>query len=209
MKNILAFLIILLATASISLAKVNKEFVILIQAGHGGNDNGAKAIDGSYEKDYTLAYAKELEKIAKANNFRVVMCREDDSNFDLAKREEFIKLHKADLLISIHFGYNDDATKRGFDCYVPTETNITENRILGKFLGAELYNVKGMKFNGVNRNLVNDLNTLSAPNTIVELGYLSNADDVAFIKKDENKQVICEKLMNAIMRYKVQIETNK
>lgn len=210
MKKLLISFCLLLAMAVVAQAKVNKEFVIVIQAGHGGSDNGAKGADGTLEKNLTLAYAQVLQKIAKENNFRIVMCREEDQNFDLDQRAEIIKQNKADLFISIHFNANlTDASKRGFECYVGTQTNAMGNKILGKFMGAELYNISGMKFNGVNTSTIAYLNTLPAVVAHLELGYMTNAQDLAYITSELGKKEICQKLLNAIMRYKTQIETNQ
>lgn len=212
MRKLILSLCLLLAAGFFLQAKTNKEFVIAIHAGHGGADNGAKAIDGALEKNLTLAYAQELEKLATAQNFKVILCRDTDQDFDLTARAAFVKQHQADLFISIHFNASlNDAGKRGFECYVGTQTNLVENRILGKFIGAELYNIAGMKFNGVNIQTqpMLTLNTIPSPVALLELGYLTNEKDYQFIKTAEGRTEICQKLLNAIQLYKKQIETNK
>ena len=188
-------------------AKTNKEFVIVIQAGHGGIDAGAKSADGKLEKDLTLAYAKELQKIALANNFRVVLCREDDTQFDLSQNADFAQQYHADLFISIHFNQNlTDLSKRGFECFVGTQTNQMENKVLGKFMGAELHNTAGIKFNGVNTQLIAQVNLVPVPIALVNLGYMSNENDLAVIDSEAGKKEICQKLLNAIMRYKMHFD---
>jgi N-acetylmuramoyl-L-alanine amidase len=210
MKKLILSLCILIGAASILQATAKKEFVIVIQAGHGGTDNGVKAVDGTLEKDLTLSYAKELQKIANENDFKVIMCREDDKNFDLSDRMDIVKQNKADLVILLHFNSNmNDESNRGMECYVGSQTNLFENKILGKFMGAELYTINGMKFNGVNTKTMLSVNTIPSPVALLELGYMTNEKDLSFIKTEQGKQEICQKILNAIVRYKAQMETNK
>ncbi len=210
MKKLILSFCLIIAAASVLQATAKKEFIVVIQAAHGGSDNGVKATDGTLEKELCLSYAKELEKIATENDFKIVMCREEDQDFDLAQRNAFIKENKADLFISIHFNANlNDPSKRGFECFVGTQTNLMENKMLGKFMGAELYTVAGMKFNGVNTKILPNLNTIPSPVALLELGYMTNEKDLAFIKTEQGRKEICQKIVNAIKRYKTQLETNR
>jgi N-acetylmuramoyl-L-alanine amidase len=211
MKNCLLILICFLSVASVLHAGPKKDFVVLLHAAHGGVAKGVEAADGVLEKNLSLAYAKELQKLGVANQFKVVMARENDQNVDMATLSKLAQQNKADLVISIHFNANlTDASHRGMECYVATQTAAMENKILGKFMGAELYNVQGMKFNGVNlKPMGNLLNQFSTPVTLLELGYLTNDSDLAFVKKEEGKMEICQKILNAIVRYKAQMEYNK
>lgn len=209
MKKILIAFAFLMGAFFMANAKTNKEFVIVIQAGHGGADAGAKAADGTLEKELTLAYAKELQKLAGENNFRIVMCREDDTDFDLSQRPDFAKQYKADLFIILHFNMDAaNAGKRGFECFVATQGNVMENKVLGKFMGAELHNTAGIKFNGVNTHNMLNLSLISVPVALLNLGYMSSESDMAVIKTEEGKKEICQKILNAIIRYKAHFEAN-
>ncbi len=209
MKKVIFSLCLLLCSCYFMQAKTNKEFVIVIQAGHGGSDAGAKTKDGKLEKDLTLAYAKELQKIALENNFRVVMCREDDTQFDLSQRPDFAKQYKADLFLILHFNVDEaNKGKRGFECFTGTQSNPMENKVIGKFMGAELHNTAGIKFNGVNTEKLLNLNLISSPVALINLGYLSNDNDLKVIESEDGKKEICQKLLNAVMRYKAHFDQN-
>ncbi|MBK7690895.1 MAG: N-acetylmuramoyl-L-alanine amidase [Bacteroidetes bacterium] len=211
MKNIVLILLCFLSTASVVLAGPKKDFVVLLHAAHGGTAKGVEAAGAVLEKNLTLAYAKELQKLGMANQFRVVMARENDQNVDMATLSKLAQQNNADIVISIHFNANlTDASHRGMECYVATQTASVENKMLGKFMGAELYTVKGMKFNGVNlKPMGNLLNQFSTPVALLELGYMTNEMDLAFVKTAEGKGEICQKILNAITRYKAQLEYNK
>ncbi|PWW03527.1 N-acetylmuramoyl-L-alanine amidase [Hoeflea marina] len=81
----------------------DKQFTVVIDAGHGGIDGGAEGIDGVQEKDVTLAFAAALdEKLKAIGGIRVLMTRSDDSFLSLSGRVQFARDSRADLLISLH-----------------------------------------------------------------------------------------------------------
>lgn len=80
-----------------------KPFTIVIDPGHGGIDGGAEGINGTVEKDITLAFAKELqEKLSGNGKFRVHLTREQDVFLRLDERVRIARQHEADLFVSIH-----------------------------------------------------------------------------------------------------------
>ena len=52
--------------------------VVVIDAGHGGNDPGKIGVDGSLEKDINLKIAKKVKAYLEASDVQVVLTREDD-----------------------------------------------------------------------------------------------------------------------------------
>jgi N-acetylmuramoyl-L-alanine amidase len=77
--------------------------VVVIDAGHGGKDVGAIAVDGRYEKDVTLAVARlTARNLEKSGKVRVVLTRNDDRFIPLGGRVTIARNARADLFISIH-----------------------------------------------------------------------------------------------------------
>jgi N-acetylmuramoyl-L-alanine amidase len=77
--------------------------VIAVDAGHGGEDPGARGQGGTLEKTVVLAIAKKLiYLIEKEPGMRPVVVREGDYYLDLRRRMEIARQHKADLFVSIH-----------------------------------------------------------------------------------------------------------
>ncbi|ESY24217.1 N-acetylmuramoyl-L-alanine amidase [Mesorhizobium sp. LNJC394B00] len=78
-------------------------FTIVIDPGHGGIDGGAEGLNGTIEKNVTLAFATELrDKLATVGNYDVFMTRDTDEFLRLDDRVRIARQHEADLLISIH-----------------------------------------------------------------------------------------------------------
>jgi N-acetylmuramoyl-L-alanine amidase len=77
--------------------------LIVLDPGHGGIDNGAKAASGELEKDIVLNFAQQFKaRLEASRKYQVVMTRSDDTFIALAERVKFARNHGAALLISIH-----------------------------------------------------------------------------------------------------------
>jgi N-acetylmuramoyl-L-alanine amidase len=80
-----------------------RPLVIAIDAGHGGQDPGARGANGSREKDLTLAVARELARQVNATpGLKAYLTRDTDVFIPLAQRYQKARAAKADLFVSIH-----------------------------------------------------------------------------------------------------------
>lgn len=81
----------------------NRDIVIAIDAGHGGEDPGSIGASGRYEKHITLGIARLLaKKINNTRGLKAVLTRTGDYYVGLNRRSEIARKAKTDLLISIH-----------------------------------------------------------------------------------------------------------
>jgi N-acetylmuramoyl-L-alanine amidase len=96
---------------------------VVIDAGHGGVDPGTISVDGSYEKDVTLAMARALrDELNKRGRYNVVLTRDRDIFIQLGQRVEIGRRAKADLFISLHADSIKDRNIRGSTIYTLSET---------------------------------------------------------------------------------------
>lgn len=111
--------ILLIATACFLCSA--KNFVIIIDAGHGGKDPGAIGPNGTQEKVVTLAVAKKLGKlISDDKSVTVVYTRPSDTHVSLAARANIANKRNGDLFISIHTNSSltNPETCRGTEAFV-------------------------------------------------------------------------------------------
>lgn len=97
------FTLCLLFLVSLTLNAAPRRFTVVIDAGHGGNDCGAKGLI-SYEKNLTLRYALALGSAIEKNfdDVRVVYTRRTDVFIPLHERADIANRNKADLFMSVH-----------------------------------------------------------------------------------------------------------
>jgi len=82
---------------------VDRLVTIAVDAGHGGEDPGARGRRGTREKHVTLTIARKLKSLIDAEpNMRAMLTRDGDYFIELGARVEKAQLVKADLFVSIH-----------------------------------------------------------------------------------------------------------
>ena len=100
--------------------------IVAIDAGHGGEDPGARGRRGTNEKDVTLAIARRLKAaIDKESNMRAVLVRDGDYFIPLAQRVEKARRNRADLFVSIHADAWVRPDARGSSVFALSERGAT------------------------------------------------------------------------------------
>ena len=122
----------------LSTSKPRVRKTVVIDAGHGGPDNGMTGPIGNnppwfVEKDVTLSVAKKLETVLRARGYDVLMTRTTDTLIALADRGRIANANHGDVFISIHCnapGYNTaaGARERGFETYFLAEAKTEDER---------------------------------------------------------------------------------
>jgi len=92
--------------------------IVVVDAGHGGNDPGAVGIGGILEKHIALIAARELAGVLSASGrYQVILTRDRDQFIRLRDRVARGRAAKADLLISLHADSIDSNNVRGSHVY--------------------------------------------------------------------------------------------
>ena len=95
------------------------EFVVAIDAGHGGEDPGAIGAAGTYEKDIVLAVARKLaDRINAVRGLEAVLIRDGDYYIGLRDRTRKARDANADLFISLHADAFHDRRVKGSSVFV-------------------------------------------------------------------------------------------
>lgn len=163
-----------------------KHLTIAVDAGHGGNNNGAIGMTGVREKDLNLSMAHKLRDMLEAKGATVVMTREEDSYTNNTQRLEALKTEEPHLLISIHCNAGGNPMVSGASTYYrhqafrPLSAEIYKEMLA---LGLEDFgNVGGFNFT---------LNSPTAyPSVLVEVAFMSNpADEERLLDPDFHDDV--------------------
>ncbi len=205
-----------------SIQALDKPFMLVIDAGHGGDDGGAIGADGTMEKVLNLAIAKKIKALNQNKNIKIILTREKDIFQNVEEKTNLTAQLNPDAFISIHIASappektsNGDRANRagGFEVYVSSQK--PENKIHSAFLGtlivdeikniypvnAELKTRKGKPI------WVLDAPTVNYPAVMIECGYITNNEDLAFIKGEKNQERIARNILDAVQRFVVSIDT--
>lgn len=105
-----------------------RDLVIVVDAGHGGEDPGAVGKAKTYEKHITLSIAKRLERlIKKERGMKVVMTRNSDHFVSLSQRVMIAQKAKAHLFVSIHADAWTKPSAKGTSVYALAERGATSS----------------------------------------------------------------------------------
>jgi N-acetylmuramoyl-L-alanine amidase len=198
--------------------------VIVIDPGHGGGNSGAQsALDGRFEKEFTLAWALRLKPLLETNGWTVFLTRTSDmmvSNYD---RVTFAEARHADLFISLHFNSTPDRDKDvgGIEilCLTPTgmPSDLTRNysdiwseNLPGNNFDAQnlqlavrmqvaLLRATGLEDRGVwHARFETVLRGQNRPSILIEGGYLSNPEEAKLIESAEYQEKLAEAVVSAL-----------
>lgn len=176
--------------------------IIVIDAGHGGEDGGASGTDGTKEKDLNLLVAQSLADILTAAGYDVRMTRTDDrllydlygdltdytghkKTYDLRNRLRFTEEAGADLLISIHMNKFPQPQYSGLQVYYsPT---APESRTVAEVIRSytKLYlQPENERETKAATSSIYLLHRIQRPAVMVECGFLSNEEELTRLKDE-------------------------
>jgi len=204
---------------------------IVIDAGHGGNDSGARnAALKLDEKTFTLDVSRRLAALLGQGEWRVVMTRSDDRRVELADRAAKAAAANADLFISIHFNAAAGLPSvKGTETYILTprhqRSTSSENRhasdgdvqpgnahdhwnaVLGYHIHRQLLEKLGTQDRGLKRARFAVLRLAACPAVLVEAGYMSNPDEARRIAEERHRSDIAEAVANGVRAYATALAT--
>jgi N-acetylmuramoyl-L-alanine amidase len=106
--------------------KIDRLVIVAIDAGHGGEDSGARGRHGTQEKEVTLAIARRLKaRIDQEPNMRAVLVRDGDYFIPLAQRVTKARRVQADLFVSVHADAWVRPDARGSSVFALSERGAT------------------------------------------------------------------------------------
>lgn len=184
---------------------VDGEFVVCIDAGHGGNDTGCESKDGTYEKDDDLKLATALRYKLEAMGVTVIMTRTTDVWMSLEDRAYIANSSNADLFVSIHRNAAEVSSAKGFEVWVNSE-NSDNSYELGCGIMDAIEKVGISKNRGVKKGTMEDngddykVNYLSCmPSVLLEMGFMSSPTDNRLFK--ENLTDYATSIAEAILQW--------
>lgn len=149
--------------------------VIVLDAGHGGKDPGCTSVHGLSEKAVNLPVALAAARRLRADGYQVILTRDDDRFIELNDRATLANRRDADLFVSIHADWAPNPNARGFTVYI-AETAGNRSPGAADALTRRLAQVCAHS-RGVRRANFRVLVRTTVPSALVELGYMSNADE--------------------------------
>lgn len=192
------------------------EFVIIIDAGHGGEDGGTQSADGVLEKDINLQISLKLNSLLRVMGYNTVMTRQQDKLIydesctkmrqkkvsDINNRLEIAKSYPDSLFISIHQNYFTESKYSGAQVFY--SPNNEESAVLAQSIQQSVCsllqkeNSRKIKKSGSEIFL---LDNIKSPAVMVECGFMSNADEALKLTDEEYQKKMALAIASGINNY--------
>lgn len=184
--------------------------VVVVDAGHGGDESGAERTYDSgrvrvqiQEKDLNLDVALEVTRLLKDRGVRVVTTRTDDSTVSLDKRVEIANEAGAKLMVSVHSNAENKQTGnvRGFIVFVgknASAASLAAAKRIEKRLAAA-----GVHGRGVRRHPkpIRVLVKPKCPSVLVEMGFMSSPRDLSLLRKADHRLLLARAIAEGILDF--------
>lgn len=197
----------------------HKVRTIVLDPGHGGKDQGASN-GKTLEKKLNLQVAEQVKKLLEKQGYKVLMTRSADKAMTLQARPAFANSVNADLFISLHTNSAASKKAHGIEvyCLSPAGTpstnasaiswksytgnsNDSRNIRLAYFLQRSLLVQTKAKDMGVKRARFAVLKDLKCPGVLVEIGFISNPDELKKLRSREYIGKLAKGVANGIVNY--------
>ena len=197
---------------------------VVIDAGHGGSDNGATSRLGN-EKTYTLDTAYRLAKILSDAGLKTVLTRRTDVFVDLYERAHIASLYPDYAFVSIHFNSAMEEA-RGLETYclsprgaastssayltrgdiqkLPGNDYDTQNILLASMVHSEIIKLNpgdATADRGVKRARFVVIKANTIPAILVEGGFVSNHFEAARVNRSDYRQNLAQAIARGVIKF--------
>lgn len=197
--------------------------VIIIDAGHGGEDGGAVGADGTNEKYINLSISLKLNEILTVMGYETRMVRTTDVSIhnegadtirerkstDIRNRAAIMEEYENCLYVSIHQNKYEDSRIWGAQTFY--SPNDEASKALAQFIQTSI----AAKIQPDNKRLIKESGTsiyvlynATKPAVMVECGFISNPNELSQLKTEEYQSQMAFSITSGIINYNISEVTN-
>lgn len=191
--------------------------VLILDAGHGGEDGGAVSVTGTPESQINLAIALKMQQLCGLFGVDVIMTREEDVSLKDADADTLAKMKRTDLqnrvkliestenavLISIHQNYFTGSNHGSQVFFAPTSGSDEWAEYCQQLLVSQLDPTNHRLSKQITSNIYL-MNHISCPAILVECGFLSDGEEARKLEDGAYQTKIALTILNSYMTYPFQ-----
>lgn len=171
---------------------------VVVDAGHGGKDNGAYRKFGGAEKIATLDVAKRLSRKLRESDLKIVMTRSTDVFIPLEQRVAIENEQKNSIFVSIHFNDSRRRGIHGFETYYHSANSYD----LAYRIQSKLMTIPHSANRGVHTANFRVLRLARYPAVLVECGFLSNRLEGGEARDSDYREALADRIAEAIVEHR-------
>jgi N-acetylmuramoyl-L-alanine amidase len=197
MKTLLRFLTLTALCSLASLASAANFRTVVIDAGHGGHDNGGQW-GRVYEKHLALDTAYRLESKLKNLGYQTVMTRRSDYFVSLPQRVSMANRYRNAIFVSIHYNYTWKQQVSGLETFYSSD----QGRRLAQLVQTNLIRRTRTVDRSAKYARFYVIRNSSLPAILVEGGFVSNERERDRMKSGWFRESIAQGIVDGIQRYR-------
>ena len=175
--------------------------IIVLDAGHGGEDPGASGM-GLIEKELTVAMTNKARALFdKDDTIKCYVSRTDDSYPSFDDRTDLAN-EVGDAFISVHINAATNSAASGTETY-SLYPNDQGNGLTGYMLAERILNKLLNNLGTVDRQVKSEnwivLRQSDIPSTLIEIGFITNADDARIMASEEGKDGVAKAIYDSVV----------
>lgn len=201
-------------------ARIPKPAIVLIDPGHGGEQNGARPESGPPEKELCLDIARRVRDKLITSGVSTALTRDADISLSLPERCRSIGRLGADVFVSIHLNFAGNPQAEGVETYLlPAEghkstslSNGDTRRVVGNrndemsgllsyLVHRDLLRFTRAADRGVKRARYDVLADAICPALLVECGFMSNKEENSRLQSGEYRDKVASGIASGIIHY--------
>lgn len=179
---------------------VKDKYTVVIDAGHGGEEPGAKSMDKIFEKDINLSICNYTSDLLKqVGVIDVKKTRVNDIKVDLSDRVKICSFLGGDLFLSIHQNAFDNDSANGVETYHYLKEY--QSKKISDLIQKNLVYNTGAFDRGVKTSNFVVLRENIVPSTLIECGFMTNQKEMDNLIDEEYQKVISNAIYSSILSY--------
>ncbi len=185
---------------------------VVIDAGHGGGDPGARSREGLQEKELNLDVALRLKRLLSQLGVYCVMIRETDCDFstgpeglshqkrqDLINRVRMAVQSGADIYLSLHANSFPESRYRGAQTFYRPDDPASQQ--LAEAIQNQLVQRLGPNNRRIKPGNFRVLQDSRMPAVTIEMGFLSNPEEAALLGQADYRERVAEAICQGVIAY--------
>ena len=189
-----------------AVAEKNNSLIVVIDAGHGGEDGGTIGVNGCYEKDINLKIAEKLSLFLSSRGIKTVLTRNSDillydrnedfegrkKHLDMLERLRIVNSYENAIFVSIHQNAFPQEKYSGFQTYYSqnNESSLALAKLIESGIKEHLQPENNRKAK-MSAGKIYLLDKLNCPAVLLECGFLSNNKECALLCSEEYQNKLC------------------
>ncbi|MES2273468.1 MAG: N-acetylmuramoyl-L-alanine amidase [Chlamydiota bacterium] len=179
---------------------------IVIDAGHGGTDRGAKGrLPYCEEKKICLLTARLVKKYLDQLGYHVVMTRNTDSFIPLPRRVEIASQASGAIFVSVHFNSSRNSTAHGIEVFFhdskQERSKASSSKKLADAILGRVIRRTSAQSRGVKKGNFYVIRETHMPSVLVEGGFISNPQERSLLKSRDYQEKIARGIADGIDHY--------